>query len=262
MGLATGMPSAFFIPDGDRFVATELTGGPWDPRLQHGGPPAALLAGAMARLCSAGPLARLEVCLDRPVPVGPVRLDARVARRGRTVSHLQAELIAEERVVMRATALAVHCRNDAIASAPPLSSWPTPLSLPPFAFPFFRQEVGYHRAVDVRLAQGRWGTTPVGFWARSLVPLVAGRPLLPVEQVVIVADAQSGMGVPLHPDSFSFVNPDLVVHLGREPAPGWLGFDIRSMSGGQGAGWAASELRDEVGLFGRSAQALVVRRRD
>ncbi len=37
------MPDAFYERDGERFLATELTRGPWDPDAQHAGPPAALL---------------------------------------------------------------------------------------------------------------------------------------------------------------------------------------------------------------------------
>jgi hypothetical protein len=45
-----GMPDAFYEPDGDRYVATELTRGPWDPGAQHAGPPAALLGREIERL--------------------------------------------------------------------------------------------------------------------------------------------------------------------------------------------------------------------
>ena len=38
------MPTALWEPDGDRWVATELSRGPWDPRFCNGGPVAALLA--------------------------------------------------------------------------------------------------------------------------------------------------------------------------------------------------------------------------
>ena len=41
---------AFFVPDGARYVPTELTRGPWDPDAQHAGPPAALIGRAIERL--------------------------------------------------------------------------------------------------------------------------------------------------------------------------------------------------------------------
>ena len=36
------VPESFYEPDGDHYVATELTRGPWDPGAQHAGPPAAV----------------------------------------------------------------------------------------------------------------------------------------------------------------------------------------------------------------------------
>ena len=44
------MPDAFYEPDGDRYRATELTRGPWDPGAQHAGPPSALLGREIERL--------------------------------------------------------------------------------------------------------------------------------------------------------------------------------------------------------------------
>jgi hypothetical protein len=43
------MPEAFFHRDGDRYVPTELTRGPWSAEAQHGGPPAALLGTVLER---------------------------------------------------------------------------------------------------------------------------------------------------------------------------------------------------------------------
>ena len=43
------MPRALYVPTDDGFAATTLTIGPWDPGLQHAGPPAALLARAAER---------------------------------------------------------------------------------------------------------------------------------------------------------------------------------------------------------------------
>ena len=44
------MAESFYEPDGDRYVATELTRGPWDPGAQHAGPPAALIGREIERL--------------------------------------------------------------------------------------------------------------------------------------------------------------------------------------------------------------------
>ena len=90
------MPDAFYEPDGeDRYRATELTRGPWDPGSQHAGPPSALLGRELERLPDA------ERVPDRPRhlrdPAAGRRsarrvLSARVLRPGRRVQLVEAEL--------------------------------------------------------------------------------------------------------------------------------------------------------------------------
>ena len=80
----------------DRYRATELSRGPWDPGACHGGPPAALLGGALeaavARFASdelGGEVAffpaRVTVELPRPVPVDELTVQTRVRRPGRRI---------------------------------------------------------------------------------------------------------------------------------------------------------------------------------
>jgi len=262
------MADAFFLPEepgpaGARFTSTALTRGPWDNRFQHGGPPAALLAGALdawGEDASDWFLSRLSVELLRPVPLAPVEVRVRADKLGRTVQRLTAELWSGERLVLAAVGLRTRRRDlgDPGQSEVPASLWPEPAGCLPLHFDFFRHEVGYHRAIELRLAHGAWGTTPIGVWTRPTVPLVAGRPTSAVERLVILADAQSGMGVPLDPQRWSFVNPDMHVFFGRDPVGDWLGFDIESTSGGHGSGLAQSAVRDARGIVARSIQTLVV----
>ncbi len=257
------MDASFYRSDGDGFVSTDLTRGPWDNRAQHGGPPAALLAGTLERFgddAGAFAIARLSVELLRPVPLTRLQLSAGVERDGRTAQRLHASLTADGQTVM--TARALRLRRVALplpeAEDP---SWPSRDAATPFEFPFFQHDIGYHRAVELRVAYGSWGSTPVGFWARPRVPLIAGQPTSALENLVILADAQSGMGIPLDPTRFSFVNPDLTVYLERPPEGTWFGFDIRSTANRVGFGLAQSAIRDERGTVARSAQSLVVRAR-
>jgi hypothetical protein len=255
------MYDALYERRGDELVASPMTRGPWDDRFQHGGPPAALLAGAMERFGEQSEdfrLARVSLELLRPVPIAPLRVELGPVRRGRTVQRLEATLWVGSEPVVVARGLRIRRAPVAVPPAAAPEPWPDPEALQDYTFTFFRNEVAYHRAVQLRLAHGAWGATPVGFWARPRLPLIAGEQTSPLEALMILADAQSGMGVPLDPMRFTFLNPDLTVYFERAPVAGWYGFDIRSSANPEGAGLAQSAIRDARGLVARSAQSLVV----
>ena len=108
------MPASFYEPDGDRFVSTELTRGPWDPDFQHAGPPAALLGREVERLEEAEEfqVARISFEIMRAVPIVPLRVEMRVTRPGRRVQ------LVENRVYRRIErVLAVQYGNLHLSSA-------------------------------------------------------------------------------------------------------------------------------------------------
>jgi hypothetical protein len=258
--VSSQLHDALFRREGAEFVASPLTRGPWDDRFQHGGPPAALLAGAMERFDGGDiyQLARVSLELLRPVPIASLRVEVGLLKGGRSVQRLEAALTVGGQTVVTARGLRI---RRAPTSAPPPAApepWPDPEQLEDFVFPFFRNEVAYHRAVQLRVAHGAWGTTPVGFWARPRQALIEGEAASPLENLMILADAQSGMGVPLDVERYTFPNPDLTVYFERAPTAGWFGFDIRSSANAEGFGLAQSAIRDAQGLVARSAQSLVV----
>jgi hypothetical protein len=104
------MPEAFYLPSGpDRFLATELTRGPWEPGLQHAGPPAALLGRAVERHADRAGfrVARVTFEILRPPPIAELGVTTRLLRGGRSVELVEASLRAGEAEVMRATALRI-----------------------------------------------------------------------------------------------------------------------------------------------------------
>jgi hypothetical protein len=64
---------AVYVDQGDVVMPTKFAAGTWDPRFQHGGAPAALLARAFERNggLADSHIARLGVELMRPVPLVP-----------------------------------------------------------------------------------------------------------------------------------------------------------------------------------------------
>ncbi|MGA2165611.1 MAG: thioesterase family protein [Solirubrobacteraceae bacterium] len=92
---AAGDAESLFIPEGEgRYTPTEYARGPWDPRAQHGGAPATLIASAFERMQPGAelPFARLAFSFLRPVPLAPLRLTTRIVRPGRRVQELEAQL--------------------------------------------------------------------------------------------------------------------------------------------------------------------------
>jgi hypothetical protein len=255
---------AFYLPDGDSFVATPLARGPWSNDHQHGGPPAALVGRAMEALgedARSYLLVRLTIEILRPVPLDRVQVSARFLSEGKVAQRLEAVLSSGGKDILRATGLRLRRREPPLpadtTTAPPEAA-PPPGGLESFQFPFFQHDVGYHRAIDVRFARGKWGERDVVVWARPTVPLVLGEPLSPLSRVLIMVDAESGICPPVAASGYTFINPDLTLYLERPLAGEWLGLAIRSAAQPEGIGIAESALFDAKGTFGRSAQSLTV----
>ena len=259
------MPGAlppFFAADGERFVPSVSARGPWSPRHQHGGPPAALLARAFARRAgAAAQVARLTFDFLRPVPLAPLTVATRVVRAGVRVQRLAGTLFAEDgTAVIEATCLAMRVAADGVEvlretpAAPP-----SPEAGTPFLPPFWASDEGYHRAVEWRIAAGTWGRSPVAAWLRLRVPLVAGEtPTPPLECLVALADSASGVAIAVDPTRATFVNADLTLALHRAPAGEWMCLDAATTAEPHGIGLTRARLWDTVGLVGRSLQALLL----
>jgi Acyl-CoA thioesterase C-terminal domain/Acyl-CoA thioesterase N-terminal domain len=260
------VPDAFFSPLGpDRFRATELTRGPWDPGLQHAGPPAALLGRAIEGHGDRAGLrvARITFEVARPVPIAELTVATRTQRGGRSVELVEATLLAGDTEVMGATALRIRIAPDLDL---PARLVPGPRLPDPSAGrvePFFPtgQEVGYHTAMEFRFVAGSFlEPGPATVWMRMRHPLVPDEPPSPLCRVLIAADSGNGVSAALDFRTWRFINPDLTVYLLRYPAGEWVALEA-STTAADGIGLADTTLHDEQGPIGRSAQALFVDRR-
>ena len=253
---------AFYRREGETLVPTPWCIGPWDTRLQHGGPPSALLAGAAEKYgddAGAFVVVRVTVELLRPVGFAPLRVAVTPLRLGRRAQWLQADLTSEGRLLARATVVRVARTSlDLPDRTAPLPPPPGPDGVPDFVFPFFLSDEGYHRAVDLRIAEGTWGEGPCTAWMRPRVPLVEGEERTPLESLVIVADATNGVAPALPIDEYTFINPDLTVHLRRPLTGHWFAMAARSLAEPTGSGLVQSRLSDVDGEVGRCLQSLVI----
>jgi hypothetical protein len=256
---------SFFVRDGEHLRATVLTRGPWNDEHQHGGPPAALLTGAIERADpdpSAFRLARVMVEFLRPVPIaGLLEISWTARRAGRQAQRIDAALVADGVEVARAIGLRLRTAALGASARSSATVLPPPDSAGSFRVPFFRTEPAYHTAMDIRIVEGQWGRVPVGAWGRARVPLVLGEETSAVERTMIFADAESGIGPPLDPSQYAFVNPDLTVYFARAPVGEWTGLRVAAQASEDGIGLAESDLFDGKGSFGRAAQSLFIRPR-
>jgi Thioesterase-like superfamily len=257
--------AAFFDPDGDGFVATPLTRGPWDKDAQHAGPPAALLARAVEHELPPGfRLARLSVDILRPVPLGRVVPRVTGARMGRRVGRAQLALEADGVDVMTGTAVAQAVADPELELPPPPATSLPPSLDPPEAgdtAPFFRVpwDEGYHTAMAWRFVNGGFTLPgPAQVWLTQRVPLVAGEQPTGVQRTMVVADAGNGVSAWVDFDRFSFANTDLSVHLHRDPVGEWIGMDAKTIVQPTGAGLATTVLHDRLGPVGTGNQSLLI----
>lgn len=256
------MAPAFFVPEGpDSFVATEWTRGPWSRDAQHGGPPSALLAGACEKLLGGDAfVARLTVEFLRPMPLARFRVAASIVKPGKKVRTASASLLLGDVEVARATALAIR-RLDAplgFADVGAPRELPAVEDCAPWRFPFFVGETGYDAAMEARLARGTFGEGRFAAWMRTRVAIVEGETPSPLQRVAVAADSGNGLSAALPTDAWTFLNPELTVHLHRPLEGEWLLLDARTLAHPSGIGLAQCDLVDARGAIGRSEQSLVV----
>jgi len=119
--------------------------------------------------------------------------------------------------------------------------------------------VAYRDALDWRWIDGSFAEPgPATVWSRLKVPLVAGEETSPLERLLVMTDAASGVSAMLDWQTFLFVNVDLTLHLERPPRGEWMAMDARTRMGDAGAGVCTAVLSDGLGRVGVSAQSLLV----
>jgi hypothetical protein len=98
-------------------------------------------------------------------------------------------------------------------------------------------------------------------WSRVKYPLIAGEEITPLERLLVMTDAASGVSRILPWDEYLFVNVDVGIHLERPPHGEWMAMDAQTRIGDTGVGQCTSVLSDELGRVGTSTQTLLVERR-
>jgi hypothetical protein len=264
---------ALYVPDGELLVPSIATRGPWSTEAQHGGPVSALICRAAEKVDppvadETSPMAvvRLTVELLRPVPLTPLAVRTAIRRPGRRVQLVDVSVFAGEVEVASGTVLRLRVADVPIEDAVPPPGHPPdgvpspPLpddAVPPFADDRFEwlDTIG----IDVRFTSGGFYLAgPAAAWFRLRVPVVAGEQPSPAQRVAVAADSGSGVGAALPFGPYSFINPEITVHLARPAVGEWVAVQAGTMLGSTGAGVTTSRLWDSEGVIGQASQALLV----
>lgn len=262
--------TALYEPTGDgRWIATELSRGPWDPRACHGGPVSALLGRAVERAPDGEGMdvARVTAELQRPMPPGvPLTVEAAVVRPGRKVQLVDATIrVPDGTVVASARALRIRRLEQAVDGAvQPADDVPVgPEGIGRTRSTWGNDTVAFHRdGSEHRFVSGGFDVDgPAVVWIRLLAPVVAGEEPSALQRVMAAADFGNGVSAAVPAEDWTFINAELTVHLTRPLVGEWVALGATTRFGGSGAGLALSELYDTTGRIGQAAQALVVERR-
>lgn len=249
-------------------VSNPACGGPWQPQLQHGGPPSALLVRAAEQLAAEAAgrddllAVRLAAEFIGPVPVAPLTITARVDRLSRTAVLVQAALGPTDdpsRICLQSRIwLLAPGELPPRPAGDPTSpeQLPEPDGLPEFGFDSFP----YARHLDWRLASGSGRAPgPAAAWMSARVPLLPGETYSPMQRTALFADSASGISSELDWASWSFANVDLDLHLFAAPSGEWLLVDAVTELGA-GVAMTRSRLSDRSGPVGAGLQTLLIRR--
>ncbi|WGS00309.1 thioesterase family protein [Bradyrhizobium sp. ISRA443] len=253
-----------FRVDGDRVVTSRDAAGPWDPRMQHGSAPAALVVWAAEAIPTPVPMriARVTIDLMRPVPVAPLTVERGVLREGRKIQLCGVRLKADGVVVVSANVLKIKQQTAELPHG--IADLPVGLPAPDQCMvePGNLASSPFVKCISMRAARGRFGELgPGAIWFRVDHPLIAGAAVSQAMRAVVASDFSNGTSPVLDFSRWTFINADLTVSLAREPVGDWILLDGESWIGPDGAGLAMSRLADQRGYFGQAIQSLVIERR-
>ena len=250
---ATTDAVGFFRRDGDRFVPSHHTEGPWAPETQAGNAVASLLAWGVDQVPTLAPLQTVRCTFDlfRPTPMRPLELRTEIVREGKRIQVVDASLWEGDTRFAGCRALRL---REGDAGPPDLDNPVTgPIEVPPPPGGPMWPEVdtdlfpGAVRAFESRAVDSRDPRWSTSLWVRLKVPIVDGGPDSEMARIAAVADFVSNSVSHADRTEWAMINADLNVALFRRPTSEWLALTIRTGFSSSGVGHSVGWILDETG---------------
>lgn len=255
-------------PEGPRMLPSALAGGPWSPEHQHGGAVSGLLTRALDRLDSPGPmrLARITIEMFRGVPLRPLRIDTEITRAGRRIQSVEARLFDADVLVARATGLRMR-RDDSLHELFTPAARDPDLGEPPDVLPERSRAFdlpampGFIRAVDIDSEPPTACGLPANVWTRLRCRFMEGEETPAIVRLAALVDFASGTGNAMDYSKYTSINPDLSIHVLREPRTDWIGIRGTTLRADDGTGQSLGTVYDLEGPVARVQASLLLSRR-
>lgn len=246
---------SLFIFEGGRYLPTDWARGPWDPRLLHGGPPAALLAYALvSESCDPALLfTRITVDLLRPIGQVPLTVTTRLVREGKRLRLVDAFLSDGDTVVARAAGLQLRRADDAPAAPPARSTIPSWENLASRQSTMGTEAQLFHRGTDFRPVLVAGSEQPRAVWIRAPYLLLPDTPLAGFLHAAAVSDYANAVGIMSDPQKRGFINADITLNLHRQPEGEWLCLECVGRPDRAGIATSSVNLHDAAGLLGAAS---------
>lgn len=243
----------FYRREGDLFVPSQHTEGPWAPQTQAGNPVAALLAWGVEQVPTLAPMRTVRCTFDlfRPSPMRPMELRSEVAREGKRIQVVDASLWVDG--TQYAACRALRLRRGEVG--PPELDNPVtgPIDMPPPPgrpmwdvdnMEGFPGAVKAFESKAVDSDDPRWSTS---LWVRLRIPVIDDAPASAVARIAAVSDFVSNSVNHADRERWAMINADLNVAVFREPTSEWLALTIRTGFSVDGVGHSVGFIQDERG---------------
>jgi hypothetical protein len=250
----------FFTREGDRYVPTPMSRGPWSATSLHARVVMGLMAHEIERLHGAPDFtpARLTTDLYRLPDLSPAEVIVRPVREGGRIKVIDAEFVNGGVPVARAT-----CQLLRRTANPPGAVWstpnwdaPTPDSLPRPA----RGMGDLGGMWETRDIAGRFGSLgPRRLWMREVRDLVDGEALTPFVRAALAVDFASPYAN-AGESGLAYINSDATLYLSRVPATEWIGFEVVNHQASDGVAIGECWLYDEAGPIGTASVAALAQK--
>jgi len=256
-GNAVCMSGPIFVACGqpDRFIATPAAGGPWTPSHCHGGAPAALLAHIAEAEVSDSPMsvARFTIDFLRPTPINaPLEVRTKIVRAGRQARAIELELITDDQLLVRATALLVRKAHD------PEKLRETRVQ-PPADGQLCAMPGGFSEQFSIMPSLGGFGHLgPAQVWFRMESPLIDQQLPNAIARAVAAADFASGIAADLSFQDWTYPSLDLSVGFVRPPEGGWILLESHWLPHAGGRTVCVTVLGDCIGTFAHATQSIMI----